>query len=125
VTTLSTEQFADLRLLVGDECTPAWITDEQIDALYVRAAGVTVGNADRTEALTVVYIIRRLLGKAAVKVDTRSDVGGESRSQWFDHLQDLLGYYERLAGVNGGTLFTGSLQLGIDATNEEAWLADD
>lgn len=118
MTTLTAAQIADYRMLVGDECTPDYLSDEQIDALYIRAAEKGLGT-DETEALTVVYMIRRLLGKAAVKVDVGSDIQRESRSQWFDHLQDLLTMYEKQAGIGGVKPVLGVIGLGIDATEDD------
>ena len=118
MTTLTAEQIADFRMLVGDECTPDYLSDPQIDALYVKAAGKGLGE-DETEALTVVYMIRRLLGKASAKVDVGSDIQRESRSQWFDHLKDLLEMYEKRAGLGGVKPVLGAIGLGIDATEDD------
>lgn len=118
MTTLTAAQIADFRLLVGEGCTKDDLSDQQIDALYVKAAAKGLGE-DETEGLTVVYIIRRLLGIASRKVDVGSDIQRESRSQWFDHLQDLLKIYEKQAGLGGVKPVLGAIGLGIDATEDD------
>lgn len=118
MTTLTDDQIASYRGDAGDvsEDSPE-VTDPQIQAFYDKA--VTFGNDDDTTyAITMVYYIRRLMGLAVKKIDTRGEVQADSRSQIFDHLKDnLLPYWEGLAGMSGGgRIRTGALDMNIDYT---------
>lgn len=119
--TLTADQITDFRQLVGDECDEEVISDVQIQAFYDTAFGKS-DDSETVEALTVVYILRRLLGKSRKKIDQTSEMGGNSerRSQFFDHLQEMLKYWEGVAGIGGaGALMVGSFDLNIDYTEDD------
>lgn len=116
--TLTDAQIADLREQAGD--TSESLTPERIQAFYEKAL-VFGGDDDQTEARTIVYMLRRLIGQASVLVDKGGQIEIEKQSQWFDHIKDvLLPYYEGLAGMSGGGILTaGDLDFGIDADEDD------
>lgn len=119
--TLTADQITDFRQLVGDECTEEDISDVQVQAFYDTAYGKS-DDSETVEALTVVYILRRLLGKSRKKIDQSSEMQtvNERRSQLFEHLQKLLEYWEGVAGIGGaGALMVGSFDLNIDYTEDD------
>lgn len=119
--TLTADQITDFRQLVGDECTEEDISDVQVQAFYDTAYGKS-DDSETVEALTVVYILRRLLGKSRKKIDQSSEMQtvNERRSQLFEHLQKLLKYWEGVAGIGGaGALTVGTLDLNIDYTEAD------
>lgn len=122
--TLTDDQIEDIRQKVGDTDTPPDVTDAQIQRDYDAAYALEGEASEITEAMTIVYVIRRLMGTVRKKVDLGGDVERETRSQLFKHLkEDLLPYYEGLAGMSGaGYMSTGSLALNLDT--DEDYLTD-
>lgn len=120
--TLTAEQITDFRMLIGDElATENEISDADIRAQYDKAHAFGA-DADTTEARTVVYLLRRLLGLQRRLMDKSGDIQNERHSQLFEHIKDMLKYWEDLAGMTGGasgTLSVGVLNLGIDYTQED------
>jgi hypothetical protein len=117
--TLTDDQYADFRQLCGDLCTPENISDARIQAFYDAAYAAADEDATR-EALTVVSILRRLLGLAINKIDVQGEIQGAQRSQIFDHLKDALKYWEGVAGIGGaGALKVGTLDLALDMTEDD------
>lgn len=113
---LTDAEIADYRDITGDFNTPYFITNERIQGFYDTA--VALGeDADTTQAITVVQYLRRLLGRASVRVDNVGEIQRELRSQWFKHIKEtLLPHWENLAGMGGeGFLSTGGLNLNIAA----------
>lgn len=45
----------------------------------------------------------------------------ESRAQIWEHLNEMLKRYEALAGVQAGTLSTGTMKLNLDQDESEEW----
>lgn len=120
--TLTADEIADYRELVGDECTDAVMSDARIRALYDAAYAVDSSDPAATQALTVVYILRRLIGDARKKIDNTSEMSGnrETRSQLFDHLMIMLKYWEGVAGIGGaGALSVGGINMDLDYTTED------
>lgn len=117
---LTPDQITDFRQMAGDECTVEDITDTQIQVLYDKAYAKS-DDEEIVEALTMVYILRRLIGKSRKDVDKSGEMNAynERGSQYFEHLKELLEYWERVAGIGGGSLTVGSLELGIDYTEED------
>jgi len=114
--TLTADQIEDIRQKVGDTDTPPDVTDAQIQRDYDAAYALEGEASETTDAITIVYVIRRLLGTVRKKVDVGGEVERETRSQLFKHLkEELLPYYEGLAGLGGvGVMTTGSLSLNLD-----------
>src|ERR1051326_1490725 len=98
MTTLTDDQLADYRMQAAN-CKIDEISDPQIQAYYDKA--VTFGEDDETtEARTMVYMLRKLMGIYSEKVDVGGEIETERRSQLYDHVQDkLLPYWEGLAGM--------------------------
>jgi hypothetical protein len=128
--TLTADEITAYRQLVGDECTPENFTDAIVQSLYDRAYVFDL-DAGTTEAVTVVYMLRRLLGLARTKVDLNGELQIEMRSQYFKHLMEMLKYWEGIAGAGGfsvsgiGRLSVGKLNLDTDWTetdSEAEWL---
>lgn len=122
--TLTADEFVSYRQLVGDECTPENFTDTFVQAMYDRALAYEF-DADTTEAITVVYMLRRLLGLARTKVNLIGELGIEERNRYFDNLMAMLKYWEGIAGAGGfvsgivGRISVGQLNLDLDWTEED------
>lgn len=124
--TLSAGELTSYRQLTGDEAATVILADSVIQALYDRALTYEL-DATTTEAVTVVFILRRFLGLARVKVDIgNSEFEIERRSQYFKNLMDMLKYWEGIAVSGGfpgegvGVMQVGTLGLGIDWTQADA-----
>ena len=118
--TLTAAEFTSYRQLTGDEAASVVLDDATIQTLYDRAVTYDL-DATTTEAVTVVFILRRFLGLARVKVDIgNGEFEIERRSQYFKNLMEMLKYWEGIAGAGGwtgdsvGTLFFGVIDLGLD-----------
>ena len=114
MTTLTAEQTASFRGDAGDTAGTD-VTDPQLQAFYDKATAFGK-DEDTTYAITMMYYIRRLIGLAIKKIDTRGEVQAESSSQIFEHLKDtLLPYWSGLAGMSGGGIISaGVLDLNTD-----------
>lgn len=112
---LTADLITRLRDLTGDDCTPYELSDTVLQYEYDRAAF--------DEDLTMVYLLRRLLGRYVKKIDSSNTVTNiNSRaSLLYDHIRDLLGDYEARAGVTGGRLRVGTFDYGLDADVEDEW----
>lgn len=117
---LSDEDILEYRQITGDHATPYFITNERIQRFY-DAAYLLGEDADTTQAITVVQILRRLMGIASVRTDSSGDFQREYKSQWFKHIQEtLLPLWEGLAGIGGeGGLSTGVIDLNIAADPDD------
>jgi hypothetical protein len=111
MTTLTPDEITDIRDVIGDDCEPYNLEDEQIQAQY-DAAG-----SDLT--LTYVYTLRRLWGKLRRMADRTTDHGdNETRSQIVGNTKALLDYYEGLAGLHGAPLSVGVIDLDLDTSDD-------
>jgi len=126
---LTADELADVRLVTGANDTTV-ISDTLIQAQYVIAED-NAPTTDRILPYTYVYILRRLWGFQRRKADRTTDHGDrQTRSQVTDNTKALLDYWEGVAGLGDGaggvlgTLSSGTIALGIDATedNESDWL---
>ena len=118
---LTEAEIADYRDLAGgDACPESIISDDRIQGFYDTASGLST-DAETVQALTMVAILRRLLGRASAMTDLGGDFNNEKRSQWFDHIKEvLLPYWEGLAGVGGGGILSaGTIDLNINYTEED------
>lgn len=121
--TLTPTQFTMYRMMLGDmdelngELSNPIIQQAYDDAL---AQGE---DANTTQALTMVTLLRLLWGLALNKIDVSGEVERESRNPIFDRIKKMLDKYEGLAGIGGaGVLSAGSIGLNIDTT--EAMVED-
>jgi hypothetical protein len=114
--TLTASDRAYLRAVTGDtNASDYFVTDEQITAYY--------DEADGNLPKTVVFLLRQMMGKAVHRTDESGEFGTNRNSQLFVNIRDkLLPYWEKQAGmISGGTLAVGTLNLGIDATEDNEW----
>jgi hypothetical protein len=113
--TLSDEALADIREVVGDDCTPYTVTDnDRIQAWY--------DEADGDLPTTYVYYLRRLWGKATREPKNLITLpNGAQVNQKAAQYKKLLDYWEAQAGIAPvlGTLTVGSFNLGIDAIPDD------
>lgn len=109
--TLSADQLTDLQGdldLLDDESV---FTDEQLNRYFTRAEG--------DYAVTKVLAGRRLLASLAKKYNYTVGQTSHQKQQLFANGEKLLDRWEREAGMSGGTLSTGTISLGLDATCED------
>jgi hypothetical protein len=106
--TLTSDQIAAVRAQTGDRISPYDVSDAQLQALYddPNAAG---GDLDR---LTV-FALRRRLGAASSLIALGAGIDA-AYQQRFAHLTALLAYWEQKTGLDGGSLASGALSLGLD-----------
>ena len=107
--TLTADQIASVRAGTGDTISPYDVTDEQMQAIYDDASAAN-GDLNRLH----VYMLRRRLGIAANLVALGGDGASTAYQQKFAQLQALLAYWQRLTGLDGGTLSAGTLALELD-----------
>lgn len=102
---LTSDELTDLRGDIGDTGASAVFSDAELQRLYTRAT---------TYEGTVVYALRQLLVNAARFNDYTVGQTSEKKSQVFAQLKAMLAGWENIAGMGGGQLQTGTLDLGID-----------
>ena len=117
---LTPTQFTMYRMMLGDmdelggELSNPIIQQAYDDAL---AQGE---DANTTQALTMVTLLRLLWGLALNKIDVSGEVERERRNPIFDRIKKMLDKYEGLAGIGGaGVMSTGEIGLGIDFTQDD------
>lgn len=118
--TLSADEITAYRQLTGDEEATVDFDNATIQALYDRAYAYDL-DAGTTEAITVVFILRRKLGMARHKVDIgAAEFEIEKRSQYFKNTMEMLKYWEGIATAGGfdggdlGRISSGTIDLGLD-----------
>lgn len=107
--TLTADQIASVRAGTGDTISPYDVSDEQLQVIYDDA---NAANSDLNRLH--IYVLRRRLGIAANLVALSGAGASTAYQQKFAQLQALLAYWERLTGLDGGTLSTGTLALDLD-----------
>lgn len=127
--TLTADQITSYRDLIGDECGVAFLTDPMLQTAYDRAIAFDF-DIDTTEAVTIIYALRRIWGKVRAKVAQSGDFPS-GNNDIFNNIKIMLDYYGGIAGLGGfasggmGRISTGTLNLGIDwteADSEAEWL---
>lgn len=106
---LSAIQYTRLRDLTGGRTTTSdddHLTDAELQAEY--------DDASEDWSAGVVYVLRRRLGMLSGFFDVNRDLNSETRSQKRAHLKDLLKDAEDAAGLSGGVLTTGTLDMNLD-----------
>lgn len=107
---LTDEQVYDLRGDMGDTWTIPIFAPEDVQRFYDRADG----DYDRA----VVYGLRRLVADPQLYFKHAKDMTEEEKQGTWNRLHQLLADWERRAGMQGGELKAGGIDLGID-TDEE------
>lgn len=105
---LSAQELADLRQDIGDTGSPPAFSDAQLQRNYERAEG----DYNRT----VVTTLRQLLASSARLHAYSMGQSSESLDQVYQHVQDLLALWQRIAGEQSGEITSGSMELGLDET---------
>lgn len=82
------------------------LSDERIEEIY---NDTTQGNSDLSR--TVVFVLRRRLGKAINNMSKSSETGSVQLNQKPEQIRWLLKYWEGLTGLSGG------LSIGSSATH--------
>lgn len=100
---LTSELRRDLQADLGIGDDQDIFTNSELDRLYTRAA------ADYD--LTVVYALDQIMVDAAKLNDYRAGSSSESKSQVFEHLQAMRTLWADRAGVCGGRLTAGVVDL--------------
>jgi hypothetical protein len=111
---LSSTQYLKLRDLTGGRTKTSskdHLTDAELQAEFDDAA------SDWNTA--IVYVLRRRLGMASGYVNKTLDLNSTSMAQYRDHLQKLLDAAEKRAGLSGGTLSGGTLDLNLDTDYDD------
>jgi len=106
--TLTATEYTRLRDLTGGRTTTSdkdHLTDAELQAEYDDA-----GSWDAS----VVYVLRRRLGMAAVYVDKSMDVNSESLNQRVKNMERMLEKAEARAGLGGNTITTGEIDTALD-----------
>ena len=84
--TLTADQLSDMQADLGIGTDESVFTDDELNRLYTRASGGYTA--------AVVLAIRQLLMNAAKLNDYTAGETSEKKSQVFNHLKDLLEYWE-------------------------------
>jgi len=111
--TLSVTQYTRLRDLTGGRTTTNdkdHLNDTELQAEYDDA-----GSWDAA----VVYVLRRRIGMTAVYVDKSMDLNSESLNQRYQNMEKLLKQAEARAGMAGGSLQAGVIDLNIDTDYDD------
>lgn len=120
---LTPQELARLRSLTGDTNAKLYdLTDQEMQEEYDAAqVDYTASSIPSAFNVTIVYVLRRRLGEAIKWTDRSGENNSESRSQRWDHLVKLLDYYEKKFGLfgSGAVLETGTLDLGLDAEEDD------
>lgn len=112
---LSAAQLEYIRDNAGDDLTPYEVSDVSVQAIYDDA---TQGASDLNA--TVVFVLRRRLGKAARLVTLSGEFGSSQHNQKYEQIARLLKYWENYTGIGGGGRITmGTISLGIDQVSDE------
>ena len=101
--TLSADQLGDLYGDLGIGSDGAVFTDTELHRLYTRADG--------DYDLAVVYGVEQIMMDAAKFNDYTAGSSTEKKSQVFAQLKEMRGIWAARAGVSGGTLQAGVVDL--------------
>lgn len=110
--TLTSDQLNDLQSDLGITDDESVFTDAELNRLYTRAG--------EDYDLTVVYALRQLRAQAAKFTKYTQNASSEERQQIFDHLSVMLAGAEKNAGVSGGKITVGLIDLDLDADADNA-----
>ncbi len=125
--TLTVLEIEDIRLIIGapdcsDGSDTAAITNGVIQRLYDLAT-TNAPNASLTLPYTYVYLLQRMIpiyGNVYMVSRTTDHGDNERYTDPRIAINDRLKYWERIAGLSGARISTGTLNLALDTTEE--WL---
>lgn len=125
---LSSEELEDIRLVTGASNSDI-ISDTIIQRQY-DLANANAPSSDLILPYTYVYVLQRLdaVYGDLILVQRTTDHGDNERyTDPTTRVKNRLAYWEEKAGLFGGKMSTGALNLGIDTTDEwlESQLTDD
>lgn len=110
--TLTDPQIAYIRAKSGDNCAPIVVSDPLLQVYY--------DTAERDMPTTIVSVLEDRWAKAKADAGRVTDFGTSVDRADMDHIEDLLNYWRKRAGISDGTvLTTGVLSLGIDYTCDD------
>lgn len=117
---LTAAQISYIRDMSGDDTQDSSsayeVSDATLQAIYDDSAQ---GNSDLDK--TVVYVLRRRVGKAARLFGKSGELGyTEQQQQKFENLKGLLADWEARLGMTGGILRAGLLYHHLDYTDDDA-----
>jgi DNA replication protein DnaD len=101
--TLTSSQLVDLQADLGITDDESVFTDVELNRLYTRA--------DSDYATTVAYSFRQLWANAAKFANYTQNQSSEQKRQIFENLGELMRHAEAHAGIAGGVLSIGSIDL--------------
>lgn len=108
--TLTATELKRLRSMTGDTTQPYDVSDLEMNDEYT--------NAESDFDTAIVYVLRIRLGKAIKFVDrstSTAETGGSvANNQRWEHIKQLLEYWEQKTGLSGGGIFAGTMDLGLD-----------
>lgn len=100
---LTAEQLADLQADIGITNDQAVFTDAELHRLFTRA--------DEDYNTTVAYALRQLWRSAAKFASYTQNASREEKNQIFKNLGELVFHAEKEAGLSGGVLTMGTIDL--------------
>lgn len=100
---LTTEQLADLQADLGITDDETVFTDEELNRLFTRA--------DEDYDTTKAYALRQLWTSAAKFTKYTQNASSEDKTSIFKQLGEVLAHAEAQAGLSGGKLSMGNLDL--------------
>lgn len=104
--TLNNDQLADLQGDLGIRDDEAVFTNAELNRLYTRAGG--------DYETTVAYAYRQLWATALKFTKYTQGRSSEDKTAIRDALKDATLYWENKAGIAGGKLSSGTIDLGLD-----------
>lgn len=106
---LTATQLSDVRADIGDATAPYAFSDADLQRLYTRAVADGYG-----ETAVRAYALRQLLTSAAKFHDYTAGSTRVQKRQVFQNLQQILAYWEGVAGISGDAIAVGTGSLGLD-----------
>lgn len=118
MTTLSATELTRIRRKTGSVAVTDDMPDSEIQYHYDLATA-DAPDAELVLPFTYVYILRDLWGLQRLRPDRSTSHGDkQTRSQIKDTSKELLDYWEKVAGLSGGKIRTGTLDLDLDEDAE-------
>lgn len=125
---LTAEQIALIRAFTGDSSTDTPVFSDPELQTFATLAASEHPDLNVINVVTV-YVLRGLLSNRTKFSDYVQNESQENESQVFRQLLRTLEKWEGIAGMTGGILFLGQIDLGISASEdgvtewEDSWYA--